>query len=308
LVAIAPFRLTGDPLRLFSRLEFLGTGYAGSDYLDVIVRRGFEVQAVQALADASESDSLALRLVHLRPGSLASRLAQRLDSRGWSHREADSGVCPLIHLAGHTWDSYLASRGAAHRANVRRRTRALGKAFTVRFEQAASSAQRVEALRSLVRFHDARWTGGRGSTAFRSPALRSFHDEATERGMQANFLRLYTLYLDETLAGVMYAFSFGGRFFFYQHGFDERYRPYSLGLVLMALTINAAIEEGATEFDLLYGTEDYKFLWADDRRELGRLDLYPARIGGKLQQRRADLESSLRAFARRLRPRHGHVA
>src|SRR5262249_16681457 len=39
LIAIAPLRLA-TRRSLFSRLEFLGTGYAGSDYLDLIVRRG----------------------------------------------------------------------------------------------------------------------------------------------------------------------------------------------------------------------------------------------------------------------------
>src|SRR5580698_9071382 len=45
LVALAPFRLR--PSRLlrkqpFPVLEFLGSGFAGSDYLDVIVRQGYE--------------------------------------------------------------------------------------------------------------------------------------------------------------------------------------------------------------------------------------------------------------------------
>ena len=54
---------------------------------------------------------------------------------------------------------------------------------------------------------------------------------------------------------------YGGRFYFYQHGYDERYAAHSVGLVLMALTIRAAIDEGAHEFDMLWGTESYKSLW-----------------------------------------------
>jgi CelD/BcsL family acetyltransferase involved in cellulose biosynthesis len=43
----------------------------------------------------------------------------------------------------------------------------------------------------------------------------------------------------------------------------------------MGLTIEAAIEEGAVEFDLLHGDEKYKSLWAKNRRDLVRMELSP---------------------------------
>jgi CelD/BcsL family acetyltransferase involved in cellulose biosynthesis len=310
LVAIAPLRLSGL-LPWLSKLEFLGTGGAGSDYLDLIVRRGFELEAVDALAGAIESRGLGLHLTHLRPSALAVRLARRLESHGWTAREADDGVCPVIHLAGHTWDTYLASRGSNHRANVRRRLKGVGLKFDVRFEQAATTAQRLELLTALASFHDARFNGDKsdkGSTAFQSDDLMDFHRDVTALALDANWLRMYALYLEEQLAGVMYAFSYGGRFYFYQHGFDQTYRDYSPGLLLMALTINTAIAEGAAEFDLLWGVETYKFLWADDLHTLRRLDLFPARFGGRISQLEWDVESMARSFARRLRTRTGHVA
>ena len=42
--------------------------------------------------------------------------------KAWSTQQADA-VCPFIRLEGHTWDSYLATVGSSHRANVRRRIR-----------------------------------------------------------------------------------------------------------------------------------------------------------------------------------------
>jgi hypothetical protein len=43
----------------------------------------------------------------------------------------------------------------------------------------------------------------------------------------------------------------------------------------MGLTIRAAIDEGAAEFDMLWGVEPYKFLWARDRRELRNIQSFP---------------------------------
>src|SRR4029077_12522340 len=118
-----------------SRLEFLGTGYAGSDYLDLIVRRGRELASITALAQHFKKQPLSLSLNHLPPSSLAARLAARLATDGWISVAADAGTCPIIPLAGHTFDSYLATLGSSHRANVRRRIKALRQQFDTRLDR-----------------------------------------------------------------------------------------------------------------------------------------------------------------------------
>jgi CelD/BcsL family acetyltransferase involved in cellulose biosynthesis len=42
LVAVAPLTLRPRQFGVFNRLDFLGTGHAGSDYLDLIVRHGHD--------------------------------------------------------------------------------------------------------------------------------------------------------------------------------------------------------------------------------------------------------------------------
>jgi CelD/BcsL family acetyltransferase involved in cellulose biosynthesis len=73
----------------------------------------------------------------------------------------------------------------------------------------------------------------------------------------------------------------------------------------MGLAIRGAIEEGATEFDLLHGAEAYKFHWARHTRRLGRMTAYPPGLRGTWLLRAADT----RAEARRLwRKRRGSDA
>src|SRR5262249_16482747 len=74
LIAIRPLREATSPRAWFSRLEFLGTGYAGSDYLDLIVARGRELESVTALAQYLKAKQLCLRFNHLSPRSHAARL------------------------------------------------------------------------------------------------------------------------------------------------------------------------------------------------------------------------------------------
>jgi CelD/BcsL family acetyltransferase involved in cellulose biosynthesis len=281
LVAVAPFRMTTGTARL-PCLDMLGTGDAGSDYLDVIVRVGWESEALPAIEQFVQSQNTALRLTHLGPSAVAEHLASRLGERGWVRTTSAGGTCPFIPLAGHTWDSYLATLGASHRANVRRRIRALEQRFDVRFERVTTEAARRDALPRLMQYHGRRFDA-RG-TAFNSEASRAFHDELTKRALDRGWLRMYVLRLNGATAAVMYGFLYDHTFYFYQHGFDDRYQQHSIGLVLMALSIRAAIDEAAAEFDMLWGVEPYKFLWARDRRELRNIHLFPASPAGRLHR------------------------
>jgi CelD/BcsL family acetyltransferase involved in cellulose biosynthesis len=222
---------------------------------------------------------------------------------GWTPLPARSGVCPVAPLAGHTWDSYLGTLGSAHRANVRRRLRALDRQFTVRFERVQSEPQRAEALQWLIRVHNQRWDARGGSTAFPDDACRAFHEEASQRALRSGRLRLHVLSLDDVPVASTYCFAHNHRVYFYQGAFDEQFRQHAVGLVAMALTIRAALEEGAREFDLLYGVEPYKWLWAREVRLLSRIDLFPAHLSGRLSQRTVEAERALRALVRRIFPR-----
>jgi CelD/BcsL family acetyltransferase involved in cellulose biosynthesis len=300
LIGIAPLRLVSPTLYWFSRLEFLGTGEAGSDYLDVIVRRGHEDEAVDALADFLTSRQLTLRLTHLPPASISAQLAKRLAAAGWASAAGDDGTCPVVDLRGHTFESFLGSIGASHRANIRRRLRALERKFDVRFERITGHEDRQAALAALAVFHNRRYADRGGSTAFASPAARAFHEDASARALNSGWLRMYRLTMNGAAAAVMYGFHEGGRFYFYQHGYDEHYAAQSVGLALMALTIRAAISEGAIEFDMLWGTESYKSLWARRVSVLQRVDLYPVHLGGSVQRHAVEARRGVAGLARRV--------
>jgi CelD/BcsL family acetyltransferase involved in cellulose biosynthesis len=67
-----------------------------------------------------------------------------------------------------------------------------------------------------------------------------------------------SLRVNDEIAAVTYCFQANGRFYLYQHGFNPRFWQYSVGVVVLGLTIRSAIEEGDSEFDMLYGEEPYK--------------------------------------------------
>jgi len=257
-------------------LGFLGTGAAGSDYLDLLVRSDAEPEVLDALADALGRERIPVDLGQLRRRPcLSAGLAARLRDRGWRVRHSRSSVCPIADLGGLDWDAYLARLGREHRYAVRRASRALAARFSVAFEAVASEPARRDAMAILASLHERRWRRLAPETAFRTPSLRAFHDEASRRFLERGQLRLFVLRADGRPVAALYGFVHGGRFHFYQSGFDPEYAPWSVGLAAMAASIRAAIQEGARAYDFLHGAERYKFHWAGGLRRLRRIEMYP---------------------------------
>jgi CelD/BcsL family acetyltransferase involved in cellulose biosynthesis len=293
LAALAPFTLRPRRLKRllpFPALEFLGSGIVGSDYLDILVRRGEERRVLPALAGCLAEEKRVLELSQVeRTARHAVEFALELRQRSWTLSRTTTDYCPFINLAGHRWESYRASLGRAHRYNFRRRLKNLTRRFDVRFEQVRSEEQRGEAMRLLVVLHSLRWRERGGSGAFNTSALVAFHEELSRLALRRGWLRVYVLRLDGKPAAALYGFHYNGVFYFYQSGFDPEFRKYSVGLVTMGLAIKSAIEGGAEIYDFLHGDERYKFLWARDERELVRLRLYPPSASGALYRQTMEL-------------------
>jgi CelD/BcsL family acetyltransferase involved in cellulose biosynthesis len=307
LTAIAPLALRPPRYDRFflplPSLEFLGRGTVGSDYLDLIIRHGHEEESALALADFLAKERLMAELAQLkRDGAAAAALTLPLRQRGWRISQAKTDICPFIKIAGHTWESFLRTLGAEHRYNVKRRLRKLADQYEVRFEQIRSEDRLREALPLLVALHNLRWRHQGGSDAFHGSAILAFHQELGQLALRRGWLRLFVLWLGETPAAALYGFNYNRTFSFYQAGFDPRFSKHSVGLVTMGLAIQSAIEEGADEYDLLHGDEEYKFQWAREARELERMELYPPNGRGLLYRGAVEATRAARRFARRVLP------
>lgn len=280
--------------------EFLGTGSVGSEYLDLITRRGFESSVSEALAHwLARTNRVVLCLRGIaRQGSQAERFARRLQARGWTVDMSPDGVCPYLRLAGRSWDDVLASFGPKHRKNVRRGIRNLSHAFDMSFKEATSDSERATALDALINLHNARWHDRGGSTALHSSSLRAFHRDVTRRLQARGWLRLFVLRLNGAAAACLYGIHYGRTFFFYQSGFDERLARYSPGLVTLALSIERAVRDGAEEFDLLHGDEDYKRHWTSTTHELMRLEVYPPGVRAQLHRVATAAQRTARRWGR----------
>ena len=307
LVAIAPLSLRARrvagvlPLR---SVEFLGADRLSSDYLDVIVRRGWEAEAIPALAQYLADARLALKLASVRrAGCAAAALSRALTQRRWRMLETPTAVCPFIDLSGHTWESYLGTLESKPRNDFLRLLKNLTKKFSVRLEPASSEPQRREFMVHLVRLHNLRWQNLGGSDALHTADLVAFHDEVSRVTLERGWLRLFVLWLDGQPVASLYGFRYGRTFYFVQTGFDPAYGRHAVGLITVGLTIKSAIAEGAEEYDFLRGDEAYKFRWAREVRHLATLEVYPRGAPELLYRRTQRLTAVAKRIARQTLPR-----
>jgi len=304
LLAIAPLCSQGRTVLGALQVSFLGTGRVGSDYLDVIVHPKDEAAVVPALATRLVEMGAALDLRQVRiTSSTARRLAREMRRLRCPVRALRTHRCPYIDLGPGSFGAYLATLSSQHRANFQRKRRKLESQDGFRFECVTSESRRRDLLPVLFELHRLRWRDRGGSDGLSGPGILEFHEDWSRLALARGWLRLFVLWLAETPVAALYGFRYGRVFSFYQSGFDPRFANLSVGVVAMGLSIQSAIEDGASEFDLLHGQEAYKFDWARGVRRLGRIQVFPAGPLGRLAWAGAGFADRARSFARRLNGR-----
>jgi CelD/BcsL family acetyltransferase involved in cellulose biosynthesis len=281
-------------------LEFIGSGVIGSDYLDAVVMPGLEQDVIPRFAGELARKDLPVHLTTVREPSVAAEMARHLRKAGWNVGESEMNVCPYIDLQGKTFQTYLSSLSSSQRYNFNRRLRNLQKDFAFSVEIAKTPDAAQDALEAVLSLHRKRWSPRDRSEAFHNSKTVAFHRDFVELAAQRGWLRILQLKIDGTAVAALYGLRYGDTFYFYQSGFDPSWSRQSVGLVMMGLAIQSAIEDGALEYDFLHGQEEYKFHWTQQTRPIGRLELYPKHSRGRLSRHAVDLNRAMRKMAKRM--------
>lgn len=236
------------------KLTVAGGGLLAPDHIDLIAAPG--QQAIVEREVLSWMLRPGNRLIELDGLAANGRLAAL-----FSKDLTDTFDAPLAQLPRDIAD-YLASRPGKVRSTIKRRTKqldALGATFST------STADDLDrAIRSFSELHDLRWAEESGFLdAFER--FRAVVEAASAHGeVTINELRLES---GETIA-VEIDFRLGERVFFYQSGRRTEHEWRGCGTVLRWKIIEAAINDGVREYDMLRGSEPYKTEWATAQRTL----------------------------------------
>jgi len=180
---------------------------------------------------------------------------------GWKTRVQAADVCRLIPLPN-TFEGYLATLSSNSRQNLRRKLRKFAEAGLKIVEvDAQDEAARAEALNALFTLHQQRWAHNPSGGAFPNEHMRAWQQYlAGSLAAQGKVDMRVALSAEGQIIGVIYNFRRGGMGYFYSIGTssDPKWANLSLGVCLLASSIQAAIEAGCHTFDLLRGDHEYK--------------------------------------------------
>jgi CelD/BcsL family acetyltransferase involved in cellulose biosynthesis len=218
------------------------------------------------------------------------------------HRfEGPECLLPVLDLGRYGgWEDYLSSRSKNLRSQIRRRTRNLARHHAVRFRFSETVSDLAADMKNFFRLHDLRF--GRQSS-LRGERVRTFHRDFASTALERGWLRLSFIEVEGLPIAAYYGWRIGDRQAYFNSGFDPAYGHLSPGIVLQAMAIEHAFEEGVREYDFLLGDESYKLRLADRSREVHTVTLtkvgHPAEmlVGTEHGMRR--LGRALPASARR---------
>jgi len=260
--ALLPLRLARQRFRRFpATVLSWAIGDDGCpDHLDFPALPGARMDAIAEELLAVPWHLLLLTSVAEQAANLP-RLAAAMSARGCAVRRRPMTACPYIDLPA-SWDAYLSGLSASRRQTIRRKERALSRDHQVTLTFHGQDSLDA-GWRHFVALHERRW-GQTGGYADRQQLTltRRFAAACARDGT----LWLATLGLDGEPAAAWYGFAQGDTLYYYQGGFDPKWRKEGVGQVLHGLVIQRAIESGIRRYDFLRGDEAYKKEWAHSAR------------------------------------------
>ena len=248
--AIASLARQGDDLSFVGNTETF-------DYNDFMIRPGWEEDFFAALMNwLDREDFKALELPSLMEDSpTLEYLPDLARQRGYSVEISEEDVTPGLELPDN-WDAYLAGLSKKNRHELRRKLRRLESTEGWRWYCVQGSEQvsaRLEDFLYLMR------QSAPDKAAYMTGEREAFFRRITQRTAELDLLRLYFLEMDGQDVASSLCFDYNGARYLYNSGYDPEYAYYSVGLLLNALCLREAIEQGKTYFDFLRGPEPYKY-------------------------------------------------
>lgn len=245
---IAPLMLAGNTIRFIAYSDicdyhdFPFSGLSPEDFYVALLNELDRIEWQHLELDGLMEDSITLRL-----------LPTLAEERGWSVSVDFEAVSPRIPILP-SWDDYQRALGKKDRHELRRKLRRLAAAGEVNhYHVTDPKSEDVGDMLRLLR------ASREEKSAFLTPDKERFFYNLAGSMAKEQCLKLFFLELDGVRVAASYCFDYKNGYYLYNSGYDVRYGQLSVGLLLKALCLKSAIEEKKVVFDLLRGSENYKY-------------------------------------------------
>jgi CelD/BcsL family acetyltransferase involved in cellulose biosynthesis len=233
-----------------------------TDYLELILREGYEEEVLQALtAYVVECFRCydALDFCNIPEDSPQLTLWQPiLEAAGFTVTITQQEVCPVIRLP-ETVDDFIQSLSKKDRHELRRKMRrAKGGEHQVSWFMVQPRDDLTEMMERFLKLMRA--SSPDKATFLDDPQNVAFFRRVLPVMMEQGWLAMSFLQIDGQDAAAYVSFDYDNRIMLYNSGLDpRRFAELSPGIVLLVYIIEDAILKKRAVFDFLRGNEDYKY-------------------------------------------------
>ncbi|PKB67564.1 MAG: hypothetical protein BZY82_02970 [SAR202 cluster bacterium Io17-Chloro-G3] len=249
LIGIAPF------MRCEETLSFLGDTDLW-DYHDFIVAQGSEGAFYSILLEYLKTQKWSrVELASIPKYSpTLTHIPEMARKQGLTVEIIEEDVSPGIILP-ETWEAYLEMLSKKDRHELRRKLRRLDnqtdhKSYTV---SGTSISGALDDFFQLMR------ASRQDKKIFLNPERERFFRRMVDAVAKVGALKLFFMEITgERVAGAL-CFNYGNSLSLYNSGYNPVYSALSVGLLLNALCLKEAIEDGVRYFDFMRGAEAYKY-------------------------------------------------
>ena len=166
------------------------------------------------------------------------------------------------------WDDYLANLNKKDRHELRRKLRRMDTQTDWRWYCLTDVDQVEERLGDFISLMRLSRTD---KDEYMTPEREKFFYSIARRMAQLGQLKLYFLELEGEAVATSLCFDYGPSRLLYNSGYNPEYGYYSVGLLLNAMCLKDAIDQGMAYFDFLRGPEPYKAHLGGQQRSLFKM-------------------------------------
>ena len=143
------------------------------------------------------------------------------------------------------------------------------------------TADRV-ALDRFYELESAGWKGVQGSAIKGNPKIRQFYDEVCQSAERFGYLSLYSLELNGEVLASHFGLSRSGRYFSPKIAYNEKFRKYAPGHLIVSEILKDCAARGISEYDIIGVDDDWKMKWTSVTRAMSMYFVFRRGLAGSL--------------------------
>lgn len=290
--------------------------FTGSDLTIVAVRRRTRLVAIVPLierrgairsptndhtpmfdilaADEAAATALATAVFARRPRSVSLQLVDpdATPTRAWLAAAAAAGYATRTELILNSpyidttcrWEEYERRIDTKMKSDLRRHRRRMDDAGQVTLDVHDGSVGLEALLKEGFEVEAAGWKSNAGTAIATHPTTLRFYTQIASWAAERGWLRLCFLRLNGRAIAFDCNLEAGGVYHALKGGYDEEFRRFAPGKVLMVEEIERVFERNIARFEFLGEDEPYKLKWASETRPRMLVQAFSPSVLGRVER------------------------